>query len=35
MMQLHFENPIFPKDDISILMPSVTGKNDGPCRNAD
>ena len=27
-MQLHFENPIFPKADIRILMTFVAGKND-------
>ena len=27
-MQLHLENPIFPKADIRILMTFVAGKND-------
>ena len=35
MLQLHLENPIFPKADIRILMLFVTGKNDEPCMRAD
>lgn len=30
-MQLHFENPIFPKAGIRILMTFMTGKNDELC----
>ena len=35
MMQVHLENPIFPKADIRILMLSVTEKNDEPFYSAD
>ena len=34
-MQLHLENPIFPKADIRILVTYVTEKNDEPCRSTD
>lgn len=32
---MNFENPIFPKTDIRILMTFVTGKNDDACLAAD
>ena len=34
-MQLHLENPIFPKAVIRILMTFMTVKNDEPCLRAD
>ena len=35
MMQLHLENPIFPKAGMRILMTFMAGKNDGLCLRAD
>ena len=34
-MQLHLENPIFPKAGMRILMTFMAGKNDGLCLRAD
>ena len=35
MMQLHLENPIFPKAGMRILMTFMAGKNDGLFLRAD